>query len=131
MTLTLHPYPQHVPPLRAIRNCPRIKRLVYVSCNPTKSMVRDAVLLCGPPSNKYFGDAFRPVRGIPVDMFPHTSHTEMIIVMERGVVDAPVAVPSSALAPDADAGGERVEGPDKVEVGVKGEDEQIVAKSEG
>ncbi|GAB5031200.1 23s rrna (uracil-5-)-methyltransferase [Nannochloropsis oceanica] len=78
----------HVDCLRALRNCPRVQRLVYVSCNPTKSLPRDAVALCGPPSQKLKGVSFRPVKAIPVDMFPHTRHCEVIMVFERGEEEA-------------------------------------------
>ncbi|CAM9524232.1 unnamed protein product [Discosporangium mesarthrocarpum] len=71
------------PCLRALRSCTAIERLVYVSCNPTKSLVNDSVLLCGPSSKKTKGAPFRPVKAIPVDMFPHTNHTELIMVFER------------------------------------------------
>jgi tRNA (uracil-5-)-methyltransferase len=30
------------------------------------------------------GVAFRPVKAIPIDIFPHTSHCEVIVVFERG-----------------------------------------------
>jgi len=74
----------HADCLRALRNCKQVQRLVYVSCNPTKSLPRDAVALCGPTSQKLRGVAFRPVKAIPVDLFPHTSHCEVIVVFERG-----------------------------------------------
>lgn len=35
---------------------------VYVSCNPTKTLAQDAVLLCGPESTKTKGMPFRPVK---------------------------------------------------------------------
>ena len=73
----------HCDVLRAIRKCPLIQRLVYVSCNPTGSLVRDAVQLCGQQSSKWKGNPFRPVRATPVDMFPHTNHCEMVMVFER------------------------------------------------
>lgn len=57
---------------------------MYVSCNPTKSLIKDVVALCGPTSQKLKGEAFRPVKAIPVDMFPHTSHCEMVLVLSRG-----------------------------------------------
>ena len=69
--------------LRAIRNCSEIKRLVYVACNPVKALVRDAVQLCGPKSNRLFGPAFKPVGAIPVDLFPMTPHCEMIMIFDR------------------------------------------------
>eukprot|EP00624_Nannochloropsis_granulata_P002475 evm.model.NODE_22511_length_10312_cov_32.033165.3 len=78
----------HVDCLRALRNCTQVQRLVYVSCNPTKSLPRDAVALCGPPSQKLKGLSFRPVKVVPVDMFPHTRHCEVIMVFERGEEEA-------------------------------------------
>ncbi|RLN90787.1 hypothetical protein BBJ28_00005759 [Nothophytophthora sp. Chile5] len=69
--------------LRALRSCPPVERIVYVSCNPTNSLVTDAVTLCGPGTKSIQGDAFQPVHAIPVDMFPHTPHCEMIVVFDR------------------------------------------------
>lgn len=69
--------------LRALRGCPPVQRIVYVSCNPTNSLVQDAVTLCGPKTKSITGEAFQPVYAIPVDLFPHTPHCEMIIVFER------------------------------------------------
>ncbi|KAL4171526.1 hypothetical protein KRP22_009620 [Phytophthora ramorum] len=69
--------------LRALRACPPVERIVYVSCNPTNSLVRDAVTLCGPSTKSLQGQAFEPVHSVPVDMFPHTPHCEMIIVFDR------------------------------------------------
>ncbi|EEY54878.1 tRNA (uracil-5-)-methyltransferase [Phytophthora infestans T30-4] len=69
--------------LRALRACPPVERIVYVSCNPTNSLVRDAVTLCGPSTKSLQGQAFEPVHAVPVDMFPHTPHCEMIIVFDR------------------------------------------------
>ncbi|ETO71542.1 23S rRNA (uracil-5-)-methyltransferase RumA [Phytophthora nicotianae P1976] len=69
--------------LRALRACPPVERIVYVSCNPTNSLVRDAVTLCGPSTKSIQGQAFEPVHAVPVDMFPHTPHCEMIIVFDR------------------------------------------------
>ncbi|KAK1941437.1 tRNA (uracil-5-)-methyltransferase A [Phytophthora citrophthora] len=73
--------------LRALRACPPVERIVYVSCNPTNSLVRDAVTLCGPSTKSIQGQAFEPVQTVPVDMFPHTPHCEMIIVFDRVKAD--------------------------------------------
>jgi len=88
----------HADCLRALRNCRHIQRLVYVSCNPSKSLPRDAVALCGPPSQRLKGEAFRPVKAIPVDMFPHTSHCEVVMVFERG--DVEIVSENSVQGPD-------------------------------
>ena len=51
----------------------RPKRLVYVSCNPA-TQARDLQLL----------DAGFKVKAVqPVDMFPHTSHVENVVLLIR------------------------------------------------
>jgi tRNA (uracil-5-)-methyltransferase len=35
------------------------------------------------PSNLYQGDPFIPKRIIPVDLFPHTPHYELVMFFER------------------------------------------------
>eukprot|EP01041_Mallomonas_annulata_P001335 gene1335-2581_t len=78
--------------LRAIRHCPRIQRLVYVSCNPTKSLIRDAGILCGPGSKRLLGRPFKPVRACPVDLFPMTPHCELVLILDRCNEDEEVVV---------------------------------------
>lgn len=73
----------HTDVVRALRVNQSIKRLVYVSCNPTSSLVRDAALLCSPPTKRYGGQAFRVTSCQPVDMFPLTSHCEMVMTFDR------------------------------------------------
>ena len=50
------------------------KRIVYISCNP-QTQARDAAFLVE--------RGWRIVEMQPVDMFPHTSHAENIILLER------------------------------------------------
>ncbi|CAN0114149.1 unnamed protein product, partial [Ectocarpus fasciculatus] len=52
----------HAKCLRSIRSTKAIKRLVYVSCNPTKSLAADALILCTPVSKSTTGLPFRPVK---------------------------------------------------------------------
>jgi len=68
---------------RALRNENMIQRIIYVSCNPTGSLIKDAGILCSPRTKKYFGLPFRPMFAQPVDMFPLTSHCEMILIFDR------------------------------------------------
>lgn len=69
--------------VKALRTSSSIDRIVYVSCNPTGSLVRDAVLLCAPPTKKYRGHPFRPTFAQPVDMFPYSDHCELVMVFDR------------------------------------------------
>lgn len=73
----------HQDVLRAIRMTEVIKRVVYVSCNPTGSLIQDAATLCAPPTKKFKGRAFRPTFAQPVDMFPLSDHCEMVMVFDR------------------------------------------------
>lgn len=69
--------------IRTLRSNRRIKRIVYVSCNPTATLVQDASLLCQPASKKYPGNPFRVTSAAPVDMFPLTDHCEMVMTFDR------------------------------------------------
>ena len=69
--------------LRTLRVNEAIKRLVYVSCNPSGSLVKDAAVLCQPTSKKYGGRPFKISSAQPVDMFPLTNHCEMVMVFDR------------------------------------------------
>jgi len=73
----------HSDVVRALRGTKEIDRLIYVSCNPTKSLVRDAGILCAPATKKYPGVPFWPSGARPVDMFPMTTHCEMVMVFDR------------------------------------------------
>lgn len=69
--------------VKTLRSNEKIQRLVYVSCNPTGTLVRDAAMLCGPPTKKYPGRPFKPTMSQPVDMFPLTKHCEMVMTFDR------------------------------------------------
>ncbi|TMW43186.1 hypothetical protein DOY81_011735 [Sarcophaga bullata] len=66
----------------AIRAATAIKRLVYISCNPKRAQ-RNWIELGRYESKQYKGEPFYPVTAVAVDMFPHTTHTEMIVLFER------------------------------------------------
>lgn len=76
--------------VRTLRNTEAIQRLVYVSCNPTGSLVTDASLLCSPKTKRYSGTPFTIVSASPVDMFPLTDHCEIVMVFERLKSESPV-----------------------------------------
>ena len=71
--------------VRALRNQPSIRRLVYVSCKPQGEAMRNFRELCCEPDmqKKLTGDAFSPTLAVPVDMFPHTPHCELVLLFER------------------------------------------------
>jgi tRNA (uracil-5-)-methyltransferase len=69
--------------LKSIREFDRIDRLVYVSCNPTGSLINDAAILCSPASKRFRGRPFKPTFAQPVDMFPYSSHCELVMVFDR------------------------------------------------
>lgn len=71
--------------VRALRNQPAIRRLVYVSCKPDGEAMRNfRELCCAPdPQKKLTGEAFSPTLAVPVDMFPHTTHCELVLLFER------------------------------------------------
>ncbi|XP_061645498.1 tRNA (uracil-5-)-methyltransferase homolog B [Phyllopteryx taeniolatus] len=71
--------------IQALRNRPAIHRVVYVSCKPDGEALRNfRELCCAPdPKRNLTGDAFSPSLAVPVDMFPHTEHCELVILFER------------------------------------------------
>lgn len=73
----------HYRVVRALRNQSAIRRLVYVSCKPEGEATRNFKELCCAPEKKLTGNAFTPTLAIPVDMFPHTPHCELVLLFER------------------------------------------------
>ena len=72
--------------LHALRSSAAIRRLVYVSCNPTGSFVNDAAMLMAASAgykSRFPGTPFRLVKAVPVDLFPHTPHVELVAVFDR------------------------------------------------
>lgn len=65
-----------------LRKCDNMKHLVYVSCDPTVAS-KNFINLGRPQSKQYKGEFFIPLRAIPVDLFPHTPHYELVILFER------------------------------------------------
>ncbi|XP_017107648.2 tRNA (uracil-5-)-methyltransferase homolog A [Drosophila bipectinata] len=90
--------------IAAIRSASAIKRLVYVSCNP-HSAKRNFLDLARPESKQYKGEPFYPKSAVAVDMFPHTTHTELIILFERETKTKPdeAVTPSEAEKTSAES----------------------------
>eukprot|EP01080_Neovahlkampfia_damariscottae_P009620 gene9620-1824_t len=58
---------------KALVKCKSIKSFIFVSCKP--EVVAD--------NYKILSQGFKPVKAIAVDMFPHTSHCELVVKFER------------------------------------------------
>jgi tRNA (uracil-5-)-methyltransferase len=83
----------HHETLNALRRCNSIKTIVYVMCNP-RQCTDNIKRLLGPCSKKLRQMPFRVVKAIPVDLFPHTPHTELVVMLER--IEEPGASTSSS-----------------------------------
>lgn len=66
----------------AVRAMPAVRRLLYVSCVPT-NFWRNAIGFCRPRSKAFRLEPFRPVKAYGIDLFPHTDHGEMAVLLER------------------------------------------------
>ncbi|KAL8057586.1 hypothetical protein ABFX02_04G193100 [Erythranthe guttata] len=100
----------HPTVIKVLRTQSQLKRLVYISCNP-ESLVANAIELCTPsPDNIEKGnnknnrgwrnmssaglarhraksmpssEPFKPIKAMAVDLFPHTPHCELVMLLER------------------------------------------------
>lgn len=72
----------HQKALVQLRRTDKLNKLVFLSCDP-KAAMKNFVDLSRPTSKTYYGAPLVPVRAVPVDMFPHTSHCELIVYFER------------------------------------------------
>lgn len=81
--------------IKLLRACTNISCVVYVACNPAAA-IPNIIDFCKQSSNNYRGEPFFPSEAQPVDMFPHTPHTELIIALERfnDVVSKCVEIPT-------------------------------------
>lgn len=68
--------------IHAIRRCEGMRRLVFLSCNPYAAW-GNFVDLCRPVSIRYKGTPFRLTKVVPVDLFPHTKHCELVLLFQR------------------------------------------------
>lgn len=100
----------HPTVIKLLRTNSRLRRLVYISCNP-ESLVANAIELCTPSpdetekgnnkNNRMWrkmssaclarhrtksmpsSEPFKPVKAMAVDLFPHTPHCELVMLLER------------------------------------------------
>ena len=68
--------------IATIRKCSAIKRLVYVSCSASSAYGNFEDLI-REPSRRLQGDAFVLKKAVPIDLFPHTPHCELVLLFER------------------------------------------------
>ena len=90
----------HPAVVKALRACPELRRLVFVSCH-APAFVQNAVGLCRPTSAGFPGAPFVVRRAAPVDLFPDTEHCELVVLLERE--DVVPAAPATAAATAAAA----------------------------
>jgi tRNA (uracil-5-)-methyltransferase len=78
-----------------LRKTKNLERIVFVSCD-AKSALRNFTDLGRAASKTLSGLPFVPVAVVPIDLFPHTSHYELVIYFERlDIAQARWALPSS------------------------------------
>ncbi|VDL19032.1 unnamed protein product [Hymenolepis diminuta] len=68
--------------IEAIRQCSRVKHLVFVACD-LKASEWNFEAFARPPSKKYVGAPFLPTAASCVDLFPHTPSIEIVISLKR------------------------------------------------
>ncbi|XP_003737182.1 tRNA (uracil-5-)-methyltransferase homolog A [Galendromus occidentalis] len=68
--------------IKLLRSSENISCIVYVACNPAAAMP-NIIDFCKQSSNNYRGGPWFPCVAQAVDMFPHTPHTELIVVLRR------------------------------------------------
>ncbi|KAM3178311.1 hypothetical protein ACTXT7_002810 [Hymenolepis weldensis] len=68
--------------IEAIRQCSRVKHLVFVACD-LRASEWNFEAFARPPSKKYVGAPFLPTAASCVDLFPHTPSIEIVISLKR------------------------------------------------
>lgn len=71
----------HPNAIRTLRRMGYIEKLVYVSCKADGDAFNNFVHLCRPRADS--GSPLMPVNAVPVDLFPHTPHCELVLTFER------------------------------------------------
>uniref|UniRef100_T1J7Y5 tRNA (uracil(54)-C(5))-methyltransferase n=1 Tax=Strigamia maritima TaxID=126957 RepID=T1J7Y5_STRMM len=74
----------HPAVVKALRSCEQIKKIIYIACNPRGELTTANIINFGmPKGGKWRGQPLVPKLAVPMDMFPHTEHCELVIVLER------------------------------------------------
>lgn len=90
--------------IQQLRNTEVIKRLIYISCSPPQA-VKNLVDLTKNCSKTMKGAPFVLKSIVPVDLFPHTSHCELVLLFERSsppVVVVEVDQPAAEASAEAE-----------------------------
>lgn len=72
----------HSKVIRTLRKAKTVKSLMYLACSVSNAS-QNLVDICRPPSSRMGGTPFLPVRAIPVDLFPHTLHCELVLCYDH------------------------------------------------
>ncbi|KAI7857787.1 S-adenosyl-L-methionine-dependent methyltransferase [Circinella umbellata] len=72
----------HSTVIRAVRESPQIRKVIFISCDANQAM-QNFISLCRPTSNRFKGMPFRPSRAVSIDLFPHTEHCELLVEFVR------------------------------------------------
>ena len=72
----------HPSVLCAVRSMPQIRRIVYISCDQ-QALVRDCPSLMKEPTKKFRGTPYVIDGTFGIDLFPHTPHVEMVVVLNK------------------------------------------------
>ena len=71
--------------ISVLRASGEIESLVYVSCDSSNKLAQGNIVdLCRDTSKSLRGSPFRVVKAQPIDMFPHTPHFELVVLLLRG-----------------------------------------------
>ena len=66
-----------------LRENERVRNLVYISCQADGPAMNNFVDLCHRPTRRTTSEPFVLKRAIPIDLFPHTNHCELILSFRR------------------------------------------------
>lgn len=69
--------------IELLRSNQRVRHVVYISCQADGLAMNNFVSLCHRPTRKMNSDPFVLRKAIPVDMFPHTDHCELVLSFRR------------------------------------------------
>ncbi|KAI9549846.1 hypothetical protein GHT06_001553 [Daphnia sinensis] len=69
--------------IELLRSNERVRHVVYISCQADGPAMNNFVSLCHRPTRKMNSEPFVLRKAIPVDMFPHTDHCELVLSFRR------------------------------------------------